>query len=48
MKWIDSPIEKIASAGWNTLSGVIAMKPDNELDIVTIKKIIAADRERDP
>jgi hypothetical protein len=24
---------KIASSGWNTLSGVIAMKPDNELDI---------------
>ena len=40
MKWIDSPIEKIASAGWNTLSGVIAMKPDNELDIVTIKKLL--------
>jgi histone H3/H4 len=40
MKWIDSPIEKIASAGWNTLSGVIAMKPDNELDIATIKKLL--------
>src|SRR5688572_9837639 len=37
MKWIDSPKEKIASAGWNTLSGVIAMKPDHELDIPTIK-----------
>ena len=40
MKWIDSPKEKIASAGWNTLSGVIAMKPDNELDIATIKKLL--------
>ena len=40
MKWIDSPKEKIASAGWNTLSGVIAMKPDNELDIPTIKKLL--------
>ena len=40
MKWIDSPKEKIASAGWNTLSGVIAMKPDNELDIAAIKKLL--------
>ena len=40
MKWIDSPKEKIASAGWNTLSGVIAMKPDNELDIAMIKKLL--------
>jgi hypothetical protein len=40
MKWIDSPKENIASAGWNTLSGVIAMKPDNELDIALIKKLL--------
>jgi 3-methyladenine DNA glycosylase AlkD len=39
-KWIDSPKENIASAGWNTLSGVIAMKPDNELDIALIKKLL--------
>jgi DNA alkylation repair enzyme len=40
MKWIDSPKETIASSGWNTLSGVIAMKPDNELDIALIKKLM--------
>jgi len=40
MKWIDSDKEKIALGGWNTLSGVIAMKPDNELDIATIKKLL--------
>jgi len=40
MKWIDSPQENIASAGWNTLSGVIAMKPDNELDMATINKLL--------
>ena len=40
MKWIDSPKETIASAGWNTLSGVIALKPDNELDIILIKKLL--------
>ena len=40
MKWIDSPKESIASSEWNALSGVIAMKPDNELDIATIKKLL--------
>jgi len=40
MKWIDSPKETIASSGWNTLSGIIAMKPDNELDIALIKKLL--------
>ena len=40
MKWIDSSKEKVASAGWNTLAGVIAMKPDNELDIAAIKKLL--------
>jgi len=40
MKWIDSSKENITSAGWNTLSGVIAMKPDNELDIALIKKLL--------
>jgi 3-methyladenine DNA glycosylase AlkD len=40
MKWIESPKENIASAGWNTLSGVIAMKPDNELDIAIIKRLL--------
>ena len=40
MNWIDSPKENIATAGWNTLSGIIAMKPDNELDIATIRKLL--------
>ena len=40
MKWIDSSRESIASSGWNTLSCVIAMKPDNELDIALIKKLM--------
>ncbi|MDX2049036.1 MAG: DNA alkylation repair protein [Chitinophagaceae bacterium] len=40
MQWIDSPEERIASAGWNTLSGILALKPDNELDIAAIKKLM--------
>jgi 3-methyladenine DNA glycosylase AlkD len=40
MEWIESKKELIACAGWNTLSGVISMKPDTELDIATIKKLL--------
>ena len=31
IKWIESPKETIASAGWNTLWGVIAMKAEKSL-----------------
>jgi 3-methyladenine DNA glycosylase AlkD len=40
LEWIDSAKENIASSGWRTLSDVISMKPDNELDIETIKKLL--------
>jgi len=40
MEWINSPKENIASAGWNALSGVISIKPDKELDIPAIKKLL--------
>ena len=40
MEWIDSPKELIASAGWSTLAGVMTLKPDSELDIATIKKLM--------
>jgi len=40
MQWIESPKEKIASSGWSALAGVISMKPDNELDIAMIKKLL--------
>ena len=33
MQWIDSDEEYIAAAGWSTLSNLVALKPDNELDI---------------
>jgi 3-methyladenine DNA glycosylase AlkD len=40
MEWINSPKEMIASAGWSTLSGVMALKKDEELDIPLIKKLL--------
>lgn len=40
MEWIDSNIEHVAVAGWSTLSGLLAIKPDNELDLKLIKKLL--------
>jgi len=33
LEWIDSGKEHVASAGWCTLSGLAATKPDDELDL---------------
>ncbi len=32
MEWIESPEEMIASAGWATLSSLVSLRPDKELD----------------
>jgi 3-methyladenine DNA glycosylase AlkD len=41
MEWINSPKENIASAGWSTLSGIVALKEDKDLDIAAIKKLLS-------
>lgn len=41
MEWIDSKEEHIAASGWSTLSGLVALKPDNELDLNVLKKLLA-------
>lgn len=41
LEWIDSKIEFIAAAGWSTLSSVTSIKPDSELDILALKKLIS-------
>jgi 3-methyladenine DNA glycosylase AlkD len=40
LKWIDSNSELIASAGWATLSGVVATRPDDELDVAELKRLL--------
>lgn len=32
LRWIDSPVEKIASSGWSLLAGLAMLKPDHELN----------------
>ena len=40
LKWIESPKESIATAGWATLSSLVATKPDDELDLAELKKLL--------
>lgn len=40
LNWIDSPEEHITAAGWSTLSNLIALKPDTELDISALKQLL--------
>lgn len=40
MKWIDSKQESIASSGWNTYAGIIASRPDEELNLPEIKELL--------
>lgn len=40
LKWIDSRKELEAAAGWNTLSGILAVRPDDELDLALVRKLL--------
>ena len=41
LEWIESKEEHIAAAGWSTLSAVVSMKDDKELDIPLLKKLLS-------
>jgi 3-methyladenine DNA glycosylase AlkD len=40
MKWIDSKKESIAAAGWATLSSLVAIKDDADLDLAELKQLL--------
>ncbi|MES2761767.1 MAG: DNA alkylation repair protein [Bacteroidota bacterium] len=40
LEWIDSKTDFIVSAGWATLSSLVAIKADDELDIPALKALI--------
>lgn len=40
LQWIDAKEEHIAVAGWATLGGIAAIKPDSELDLLVYKKLL--------
>src|SRR5688500_11717927 len=40
LKWIESPKPLVASAGWATLSSLVAIKDDAELDLPELKRLL--------
>jgi 3-methyladenine DNA glycosylase AlkD len=41
LEWIESKNERIASAGWATLSSLVATKDDADLDLPELKELLA-------
>jgi 3-methyladenine DNA glycosylase AlkD len=39
-EWIDSPTESIATSGWSTFASVVALRPDEELDMEELQKLL--------
>ena len=40
LEWIDSKKETVAAAGWSTLRSLVSIKPDAQLDLVELKKLL--------
>jgi 3-methyladenine DNA glycosylase AlkD len=40
LEWIDSNDEIVATAGWCTLSSLVSITPDEELDLAELKKLL--------
>ncbi|MDF1550949.1 MAG: DNA alkylation repair protein [Bacteroidales bacterium] len=40
MEWITSDKENLASCGWSTLASLVAIKPDNELNIFRLGQLL--------
>lgn len=40
LEWIESPKERVASAGWATLSGLMSIKDDADLDLAELKGLL--------
>jgi 3-methyladenine DNA glycosylase AlkD len=40
LKWIDSKKQSIASSGWCTYAGIVAVTPDEALDLAEVKQLL--------
>lgn len=40
LEWIDSNKEDVAVAGWSTLSGLVSIKDDADLDLAELKRLL--------
>ncbi len=41
LEWIDSPSESVASSGWATLSSLVSITADANLDVAELKRLLA-------
>lgn len=41
LKWIDAKQESVAAAGWATLSSLVSIKSDTELDLDELRRLLA-------
>jgi 3-methyladenine DNA glycosylase AlkD len=41
LEWIESKNANIASSGWSTLSGLLALKPDSDIDAKEVKAMLS-------
>ena len=40
LEWIESKKDSVAVAGWTTLSGLVSVKDDRELDVAELKRLL--------
>jgi 3-methyladenine DNA glycosylase AlkD len=40
LEWIESKKESVASSGWTTLSSLVAIKDDSDLDLAELKRLL--------
>jgi 3-methyladenine DNA glycosylase AlkD len=40
LEWIEAKDERIAAAGWSTLSSLVSLKPDDELEVAQLKRLL--------
>jgi 3-methyladenine DNA glycosylase AlkD len=45
LEWIDSKKEGVAACGWSTLSSLVAIKDDGELDLAELQKLLGRVRD---
>jgi 3-methyladenine DNA glycosylase AlkD len=41
LEWIESLVEYIAAAGWSALSSIVSLRPDNELNMDSLKNLLS-------
>lgn len=40
LEWMDSGSEQVASAGWSTYASLVSIRPDSELDLKEVEKLL--------